>query len=570
MPATKEEDGRTTSVDAEHVLAKPNGSSSGLKRSETLKDRLASSLTHAASFKHTVDAWFWSRAKVIEDDTGRKQQVTDSDPDKVQAMMKAMEYATQSSTTWIYLLSTLMDYKEAKTAAKRVALLQELANVCQYEYRSKQLWLERHVSVSPLGQAWYRRVGTRANGDGHVKLNKGVTLPKDDSQSSRLLRLCQFNVKVEQAAELLHNLEGVKTTPPTDAPQGYECDDSIRSALEDLSAIVGFTLDLRSALPMPSPQVKKAEGFIEYMRAVESTLDSIMGEFDFAAFGINISNMCEPTQFRQTINAVYNFYETKLRHDLVLWHIGVLTHCSMVQNLEASGERNDQVSHEEVNGRTASSTLDELSANLQKENHGTSSTRLTKKKAAKTGLVPFEPAPIKLKSPGISTETPLQENVRFSFGAAEQEPVPVTHQGCDEKKHKQKTRPQPTLFPFGDFTPSSDEPKAPMEPFRLRKVDVTTAAVFRQLFNKSQARGPLAWTSFCKAMTSKGVRFTLVPVGGSKVRFIPPEEEPVQKPILFHKFHGPHGEDIPPHAQLIWAKRLQRTYKWGIDTFSAE
>ncbi|KAI1264715.1 hypothetical protein F5Y18DRAFT_436620 [Xylariaceae sp. FL1019] len=532
------------------------------EQSEILKDKLALSLNHAVYFSYIVNGWFWSRAKVIADENGRKQQVTDSDSDKAESAMQAMEFATQSSIIWIYICHTLEAYRNTEIKAKRLVLLQELANVCQYEYRSKQRWLERHVSVTRFGQTWYRKVGTPENGDEHVKLKKGVILPKDCSQTSCLLRLCQFNVKVEQAQDLLHKIEALQTMHVTQVSGAYEYDENTFSALDDLSVIVAFTSELRQALPMPSAQVKKPRGFLGYMHVVEEELDTVRARFDSTVYGLSMLSLCEPPQFQHTIQAFCKFYASELGQDLVRWHTLVFAHC-IGQILEPWGEGTFRPSHVEDKQRIVeSSNSDQKNAACnvhgQRDHYAgraqataqsaqIPSREVIKQRTAKTGLLPFDQHSVGAKSRRVSAKKPLEEYIPLPSEEPEQ---PELSWRAQEKRCKEKTRTSPSLYTFDDLVPSSDEDKTAAEPVKPRRVDAATAAVFEQLFQRSEARGPLAWTTFCKAMTSKGVRFTLVPTGGSKIRFTPPKDEPVQKPIQFHKFHGPHGGDIPPYAQL--------------------
>ncbi|WYZ43697.1 hypothetical protein EsH8_VII_000133 [Colletotrichum jinshuiense] len=130
----------------------------------------------------------------------------------------------------------------------------------------------------------------------------------------------------------------------------------------------------------------------------------------------------------------------------------------------------------------------------------------------------------------------------------------------EQRRQKEKTRPSgPSAY---DIVPVAQPVEEQSQPAQAFKVDAATAEVFANLFRKSEARAPVAWTAFEGAMADLG--FSVLPKYGSVFTFMPPESMAVKKPFTVHR---PHKSWIEGYTSLIFAQRLKRAYGWGEDTF---
>ncbi|PVH89460.1 hypothetical protein DL98DRAFT_614758 [Cadophora sp. DSE1049] len=117
------------------------------------------------------------------------------------------------------------------------------------------------------------------------------------------------------------------------------------------------------------------------------------------------------------------------------------------------------------------------------------------------------------------------------------------------RREKDKTRPAHSSFFHAPTTPidySGSE-----EEITRFKVRQDTPDTFSVLFSRGEARGSIHWADFEAAMVDLG--FSVIPKFGSVFTFLPPAEigaEKVEGVIL-----------------LIFASRLRKVYKWGIDSF---
>lgn len=140
------------------------------------------------------------------------------------------------------------------------------------------------------------------------------------------------------------------------------------------------------------------------------------------------------------------------------------------------------------------------------------------------------------------------------------ESAPTGDARLAHRKEKEKTRPAESTT-YSITAPPQPETTVPAVPPQKLKVKATTAATFHALFNKSEARGAIAWVDFEAAMADLG--FSITPRGGSISTYNPPTSM-ATRPITLHR---PHTSELEGYKQLILARRLQRVYRWNADTF---
>jgi hypothetical protein len=147
-------------------------------------------------------------------------------------------------------------------------------------------------------------------------------------------------------------------------------------------------------------------------------------------------------------------------------------------------------------------------------------------------------------------------------------PLETTSQDPEERiesrRQKEKTRPShSSVYAITPTTePLPEKESAP--PAGPIKVSSTTAEVFATLFDKTQSRGSVSWTSFEAAMTELG--FSVLPRFGSVYTFRPSESIAAQRPVSIHR---PHQSQIEGYLILILARRLNRAYGWSESSFES-
>ncbi|KAI0439654.1 hypothetical protein F4803DRAFT_568229 [Xylaria telfairii] len=132
-----------------------------------------------------------------------------------------------------------------------------------------------------------------------------------------------------------------------------------------------------------------------------------------------------------------------------------------------------------------------------------------------------------------------------------------------KRRQKEKTRPaHSSVYEIPSSDPEAADAAAappPPEPFIVKPA---VAEVFSTLFDRTQSHGSIPWASFEAALAE--LKFSVIPKVGSAYTFFPPENMAIQKPVTLHR---PHKSRIERHVLLVYARRLNRLYGWGQDTF---
>lgn len=132
----------------------------------------------------------------------------------------------------------------------------------------------------------------------------------------------------------------------------------------------------------------------------------------------------------------------------------------------------------------------------------------------------------------------------------------------ETRRQKEKTRPEhSSLYAITPITDSLEHKEA-TKPAQPVKVSSSTAEVFAALFDKTQSRGSVNWSSFEAAMSELG--FSVLPRFGSVYTFRPSENMDIKRPVSIHR---PHKSQIEGYLILILARRLNRAYGWSDDSF---
>ncbi|KAH9842207.1 ipa protein [Teratosphaeria destructans] len=134
---------------------------------------------------------------------------------------------------------------------------------------------------------------------------------------------------------------------------------------------------------------------------------------------------------------------------------------------------------------------------------------------------------------------------------------------AERRREKEKTRGQEGRLYAIEAIAQSQTESVPPAPARI-KVKASVASVFNDIFKKSEARGSVDWNSFSAAMAELG--FSVTPKGGSVFTFNAPDASGWGEITL----HRPHGSEIEGWKLLYFARRLQRRFGWGAETFEVE
>ncbi|KAF5857574.1 hypothetical protein ETB97_005641 [Aspergillus alliaceus] len=151
---------------------------------------------------HAVNDWYFSRPELVPDEKGRMQPVATDKYISI-SCFETLHNAIVGAAIWGYiysLLQTLME--EPNHRSCRSVVLQELTNVCNFEYWRAQELFKRYVQMKSGGKQFKRIYSVYDDGFALVTMKiKPDTFTRTDPQLHYILRLCQPDMNVSRAVE---------------------------------------------------------------------------------------------------------------------------------------------------------------------------------------------------------------------------------------------------------------------------------------------------------------------------------------------------------------------------------
>ncbi|KAF5557174.1 hypothetical protein FPHYL_7763 [Fusarium phyllophilum] len=445
-----------------------------------------------------VNVQFFSRPELVPDEKGRSLPVH-TDKYVGPAVFEAIHHAVQGIAVW-ESITGLLDLLEKPSTDKlyKSTILQELSNMCHWEYARTQVQFKRQVSTG-TGSKWFKRLSNVYDNVGNVKVSmkgKPEELTRSDPQLHYLLRLCQPETTVTKALEWIQKLSDLYKAHPLEREKLYERESH---TLYDMAAIIAFVQDLSAVYPLPSSSRKKGNLLVVGLQEVDTEFNQIKKEVDLRDYAAPIDNLLEPDMSAKALEALDAFV------------------------VEKAGTKMGSLYQDEV---------EKAFRNVEEQY------QQAKNKANKDSKVDFVP---------IDT-TPVDAKERI-----------------ETRRQKEKTRPEhSSVYAIAPTTDSTEE-KEVVTLTQPLKVSSSTAEVFSTLFDKTQSRGSVSWSSFEAAMSELG--FSVLPRFGSVYTFRPSEDMDIKRPVSIHR---PHQSQIEGYLILILARRLNRAYGWSEDSFVAE
>ncbi|KAG5765335.1 hypothetical protein H9Q72_006587 [Fusarium xylarioides] len=445
-----------------------------------------------------VNVQFFSRPELVPDEKGRSLPVH-TDKYIGPAVFETIHHAIQGIAIW-ESITALLDLLEKPSTDKlyKSTILQELSNMCHFEYARTQALFKRQVSTG-TGSKWFKRISNAYDNSGNAKVSmkgKPEELTRSDPQLHYLLRLCQPETTATKAVEWMEKLSDLYKAHPLEREK---LDEKESRTLHDVAAIVAFVQDISSVYSLPSASRKKGNLLVAGLQEVDTELNQIKKEVDLRDYAAPIDNLLEPGMSAKALEALDAFV------------------------VEKAGTKMGSLYQDEV---------EKAFRNVEEQY------QQAKNKANKDSKVDFVP---------IDT-TPVDAKERI-----------------ETRRQKEKTRPEhSSVYAIAPTTDSTEE-KEVVTLAQPLKVSSSTAEVFSTLFDMTQSRGSVSWSSFEAAMSELG--FSVLPRFGSVYTFRPSEDMDIKRPVSIHR---PHQSQIEGYLILILARRLNRAFGWSEDSFVTE
>ncbi|CAG7558740.1 unnamed protein product [Fusarium equiseti] len=253
-----------------------------------------------------VNVEFFSRPELVPDEKGRSLPVH-TDKYVGPAVFETMYHAVQGIAIW-ESISGLLDLLEKPSTNKlyKSTVLQELSNVCYFEYARTQALFRRQVSTG-TGSKWFKRLSNVYDRGGNAKVSmkgKPEELTRSDPQLHYLLKLCQPETTITQAVEWMQKLSDLYKAHPLEREKLYERESR---TLYDMATTIAFFQDLSAVYSLPSSSRKKGTLLVAGLQEVDAALGQIKKGVDLRDFAAPIDNLLEPGVSQKALEALDRF-----------------------------------------------------------------------------------------------------------------------------------------------------------------------------------------------------------------------------------------------------------------------
>ncbi|KAL3442961.1 hypothetical protein BJX65DRAFT_211484 [Aspergillus insuetus] len=269
------------------------------------EDYLTLCRTEPAFLAPIVNMWFISRPELLPDEKGRRLPLY-TDKYKSVAFFEVLHSAVVEVAVWEYvcrLLQGLADKPNDKPY--RAIVLQELSNVCQFEYSRAQKLFKRYVHTCSAPK-YFRR----SSAGGNKAATRVVMTVKPESFAQEnpflqyVLTLADTKTDALKAIPCIQKLDDLPRTHPT---LPTELTQSESDALADVSVTAAFIQALAASLPLPPANNKKGQAYLPKIKALISEVDELSDDVDLSEYVAPIDNLLEPGIAREALAGLDNY-----------------------------------------------------------------------------------------------------------------------------------------------------------------------------------------------------------------------------------------------------------------------
>ncbi|KAM0344171.1 hypothetical protein ACHAPU_007893 [Fusarium lateritium] len=257
-----------------------------------------------------VNIQFFSRPELVPDEKGRSLPVH-TDKYVSAAVFETIHHAVQGIAIW-ESITGLIELLEKPSIDKlhKSMVLQELSNMCHFEFARVQALFKRQVSTA-MGSKWFKRLSNVYDNAGNAKISlkgKPDELTRTDPQLHYLLRLCQPETTLNKAVEWMQKLSDLHKSHLLEREKLEERE---ARTLYDVAAIVALFQDLSLAFSLPSASRKKGYLFVTNLQGVDVELSQSKKQVDLRDFAAPIDNLLEPGVAAKALDALDQFVTEK-------------------------------------------------------------------------------------------------------------------------------------------------------------------------------------------------------------------------------------------------------------------
>ncbi|TVY80275.1 hypothetical protein LSUE1_G005899 [Lachnellula suecica] len=311
----KPEEAARTALSKLSIAPKPDKLSledllaSATDQKSSMEDYVSLCREEAVFLAHVVNIWFFSRPELVKDEKGSTMPILTDKYISI-AIFEAIQNAVTCAAVWNYLcrlLQLLID--KPKDTLHRNIVLQEISNVCHFEFGRAQKFFKRHVQTAS-GAKYFRRIaGKYDNGTARVSLKiKPDLLMRENPRLQVMLRLCESGVDASRSVPLIKKLDDLHRSHPSERE---EMEEREFESFGDLAVIATFVQSLSGSLPLPPMSLKKGQIYVSRLKDLSAELNSLKTEIDLSAYTVPIDNLLEPGMADGALSTLDGFVAEK-------------------------------------------------------------------------------------------------------------------------------------------------------------------------------------------------------------------------------------------------------------------
>ncbi|KAJ4246530.1 hypothetical protein NW762_013470 [Fusarium torreyae] len=274
----------------------------------SLEEYLVSLRTESKILYINVSVQFFRQLRPVYEEEGQPPTVPVEGNIGI-AVFEVMHQATQAVAIWM-IIRDLLDLLLERTLDKRHAatILQELSNICYFEYTRTKAALKQHLSAG-IGAEWFKPLPGLYDRAGYERLalnGDPEELTRKDPQLHYLLRLCQPETDVVGAVKWIEKLEQLYASHSLVRKKLFERENR---AYFDMAAIVTFVQDISSVFLLPPPSWGKGRLLVTGLLDTEAELNQCKKGIDLGELVYYPAMLMQSDNAIRTLQALERYVE---------------------------------------------------------------------------------------------------------------------------------------------------------------------------------------------------------------------------------------------------------------------
>lgn len=250
---------------------------------------------------NAVNLRYSTRPHLVPDEKGRRMPLT-SDEHVSRAIFEIVHNSIIGIAIWDMLSALFQNFIEPSEDLQQDIILQEISNICHYEYDRVRKDFKRFVQIGSGSKHFKRLSKVFDNGTPRVALK---SIPdrviKDDPQLHYILRLCQPENGAVQAVHWNNLIAQLHHNQPLERDKLEEWE---FEALGEVSLTINLVNTVIESLELPSASAKKGLMYISKLKELMARLEPLKTHTNLRRLPISLDDLKDPQTAREALSIV--------------------------------------------------------------------------------------------------------------------------------------------------------------------------------------------------------------------------------------------------------------------------